>query len=125
MAAGEMGCHSATISPQVLDELAKLKYDGSKQPGEGVPKPQHVYKNAGPTPARLLKLAKTDPLASSGWDAAAADTTVDYLAKGGAALDQAIAKDPIAKARLEDALTLFTGGENRSKDKVEKAMAQA
>lgn len=33
MAAGEHGCHSATISPEVLNELAKLEYDGTKQPG--------------------------------------------------------------------------------------------
>ncbi|GJN76175.1 hypothetical protein PLIIFM63780_010214 [Purpureocillium lilacinum] len=123
MAAGELGCHSATISHTVLNELAKLKYDGSKQPGEGVPKPVHVYRDAGPTPERLRKLAQIDPLAAAAWDGKLASTDIDYLANGGAELTKAIEADPISKERLAIALELFTGGENRSKDKVEKALA--
>lgn len=122
MAAGELGCHSATISHTVLNELAKLPYDGSKQPGEGVPKPNHAYKHAGPTPARLQKLANIDPLAAADWDGKLASTDVDYLANGGAALAEAIAKDPIATTRLKDALELFTGGEERSKSKIETVL---
>lgn len=122
MAAGELGCHSATISHTVLNQLAELKYDGTKQPGEGVPKPVHVYKNAGPTPARLQKLAAIDPLAAANWDGKLASTDVDYLANGGAELAKAIEADPITKERLAVALELFTGGENRSKDKVEVAL---
>ncbi|EOO02401.1 putative transaldolase protein [Phaeoacremonium minimum UCRPA7] len=122
MAAGELGCHSATISHTVLNELAKLQYDGSKQPGEGVPKPVHVYKHAGPTPARLQKLAKIDPLAAADWDGKLASTDIDYLANGGEELAKAIAKDPIATTRLKDALELFTGGEERSKAKVEAVL---
>lgn len=124
MAAGEMGCHSATISHTVLDQLAKLTYDGSKQHGEGVPKPSHVYKFATPTPERLKKLAGTDPLAAADWDGKLASTDIDYLANGGEALQKAIAADPIATTRLKDALELFTGGENRSKSKVEEALKQ-
>jgi transaldolase len=125
MAAGELGCHSATISHTVLNKLAELKYDGTKQPGEGNPKPQHVYKNPAPVPERFRKLAKVDPLAAADWDGKLASTDTDYLANGGAELAKAIEADPITKSRLRDALELFTGGENRSKAKVEAAMQDA
>ncbi|KAH0499799.1 hypothetical protein TgHK011_006965 [Trichoderma gracile] len=122
MAAGELGCHSATISHTVLDQLAKLKYDGTKQPGEGTPKPVHVYKNPPPVSERLRKLAHIDPLAAAEWDGKLASTDIDYLANGGEELDKAIEADPIAKERLAIALELFTGGENSSKDKIEAAV---
>ncbi|KAF3798195.1 Transaldolase [Colletotrichum gloeosporioides] len=124
MAAGEMGCHSATISHTVLDQLAKLEYDGTKQPGEGTPKPVHVYKNAGPCPERLKKLANVDPLAAAEWDGKLASTDIDYLANGGAELTKAIEADPISTTRLSDALKLFIGGEERSKAKVEEVLKQ-
>lgn len=122
MAAGEMGCHSATISHTVLDKLASLRYDPSKQPGEGSPKPDHVYRNPAPVPNRLRKLASIDPLAPPGWDGKLASTDVNYLANGGEELTKAIEADPVSKERLAIALELFTGGENRSKDKVEAAL---
>jgi transaldolase len=99
-AAGELGCHSATISHTALNELAKLKYDGSKQPGEGVPKPVQY----GPTPERLSKLSAIAPLAAADWDGKLASTYIDYLANGGAELEKAIRKDPITVTRLADAL---------------------
>ena len=125
MASGELGCHSATISHTVLNQLAELKYDGTKQPGEGAPKPQHVYQSPGPTPERLKKLANVDPLAAADWDGKLASTDVDYLANGGAELAEAIEKDPVSTTRLADALKLFVGGEERSKAKVEAAMQEA
>lgn len=124
MAAAEMGCHYATISADVIKQLAQLPYDGSKQPGEGVPKPSHAYKNAGPTPPRLAKLSKTDPLAAANWDGKLASTEVDYLANNGAELEKAIEADPITKTRLFEALELFKGGELRSKAAIEEAMKQ-
>jgi transaldolase len=127
MAAGEMGCHSATISHTVLDQLAKLKYNASEQPGEGAPKPVHVYKNLGPTPARLIGLSKTDPLTTN-WDGTLASTDIDYLANGGAELEKAIESDPVTVDRLAYALKLFIGddetGETSSRKKCEEAMAQ-
>ncbi|PMD56074.1 aldolase [Hyaloscypha bicolor E] len=122
MAAGEMGCHHATISADVLTQLSKLSYDGSKQPGEGIPKPMHPYLNAGPTPSRLAKLSKTDPLAAADWDGKLASTGIDYLANNGAELQKAIEADPITKTRLYEALELFKGGELRSKAAIEGAM---
>ncbi|RDL36003.1 Uncharacterized protein BP5553_06615 [Venustampulla echinocandica] len=130
MAAGEMGCHHATISSDVLTQLSKLEYDGSKQPGEGVPKPTHAYKNggaykgAGPPPARLSKVAKTDPLAAAKWDGKLASTDIDYLANNGSELEKAIEADPVTKTRLFEALDLFKGGEMRSKAVIEEAMAR-
>ncbi|KAF7593230.1 hypothetical protein BBP40_011771 [Aspergillus hancockii] len=125
MAAGEMGCHSATISPQVLTELSKFPYDGSKQPGAGVPKPTHPnHQNAVPTAARLRKLATTDPLAAADWDGKLASTDIDYLANDGAELERAIKADPITVTRLKDALELFIGGENKSRVKIEEALKE-
>ncbi|KAI1063679.1 hypothetical protein LB506_005487 [Fusarium annulatum] len=124
MAAGEMGCHSATISHTVLEKLSKLPYDASKQPGEGLPKPVHAYKNANPLPERLKKLLSIDPLAGPDWDGKLASTDVDYLANSGAEIDKANEADKATKTRLADALTLFIGGEERSKAKVEAMLAQ-
>jgi transaldolase len=124
MAAGEMGCHHATISADVIKQLAKLPYDGTKQPGEGVAKPMHPYLKAGPTPTRLAKLAKVDPLAAAEWDGKLASTDIDYLANNGAELQKAIEADPITKQRLFDALELFKGGEMRSKAAIEQAIKE-
>ncbi|KAJ5098126.1 hypothetical protein N7532_005127 [Penicillium argentinense] len=122
MAAGELGCHSATISHQVLTELANLPYDASKQPGLGVNKPAHPYKSAAPTPERLKKLAQIDPLIGPNWDGRLSRTDIDYLANGGAELDKANEADPETKRRLREALTLFIGAEKRSQAKIEEAM---
>lgn len=123
MAAGEMGCHHATISPEVLTKLAALPYDQSKQPGEGIPKSTgYPYANAPPTPTRLAKLSKIDPLAPAGWDGKLASTNIDYLANNGAELQKAIEADPETKKRLFEALELFKGGEMRSKAAIEAAM---
>ncbi|KAK6224484.1 transaldolase b [Colletotrichum tabaci] len=129
MAAGEMGCHSATISHTVLDQLAKLPYDGAAQPGEGVPKPAHVYRDAGPLPERLRRLVDVDPLAPAGWDgkptaAAASAADVDYLADGGAKLQRAIEADAVTATRLADALKLFVGGEESSRAKIEEVLGK-
>jgi transaldolase len=122
MAAGEIGCHSATISHMVLTELANLPYDGSKQPGEGVPKPAHPYLNALPTPTRLAKIAQLDALANASWDGKLASTEIDYLANMGAELDKANEADAVTKQRLREALALFVAAEKRSQAKIEEAM---
>ena len=124
MAAAELGCHSATISHSILEELSKLQYDSSKQPGEGKPKPTHEYVDAGPLPVRLQKLVTIDPLAPADWDGKLASTEVDYLANNGSELQRAIAADPITQQRLNDALDLFKGAEARSRVKIEAAMAE-
>jgi transaldolase len=121
MAAGEMGCHSATVSHEVLNKLKSLPYDGPKPPGKFRAKPKHVYGDGHDVPERLQKLLKTDPLGK--WEPVRAD--VDYLANGGTALDSAIKGDPVVEQRLKDALELFTAAEERSKAKIEKIMTPA
>lgn len=126
MAAAEFGCHSATISPKLLDQLAELEYDATKQPGEGVPKPtpgvEH-YQSTRPTPVRLQKLATVDPVVAMEWDSKGTSNEVDYLANGGAELHKAIETDPIMKTRLADALDTFTEAENKSRAKIEAVLA--
>ena len=120
MAAGEMGCHSLTISFKVLTELSKLSYDASKRIGdEGKPKPAHAYANAGPLSPRLQSLMKIDPLAAPGWDGKLPSTDIDYLDNLGSELQKAILADGVAQKRMDDALDLFKGGEARSRVKIE------
>ncbi|OJJ96423.1 hypothetical protein ASPACDRAFT_125025 [Aspergillus aculeatus ATCC 16872] len=122
-AQGEIGVDSATVSKEVLEELARLPYDGTWQPGVGgVPKPQYPeHQNTVATPKRLQYLASIDPLVAS-WDGKLASTDTDYLANNGVALEDAIKADPIATARLGDALQLFIKVESQSKVLIEKAI---
>lgn len=123
MAAAEFGCHSATVGPKILDELARLTYDGSTQPGEGAPKPapgvEHYQASSGrPAPARLQRLLEAeDP------DAGLASTEVDYLADGGAALHKTFERDEVTRTQLAAALDMFTEAENKSKAKIEAVLA--
>ncbi|PSR77322.1 hypothetical protein BD289DRAFT_445513 [Coniella lustricola] len=133
MATAEFGCHSATISAKLLDELATLQYDEddasstTAQADKGImPKPApgvEFYQGLRQTPARLQKLAKVDPLAAADWDGQLASTEVDYLASGGAALHRAIEKDPIAQDRLAYALEVFSDAEERSRGKIEDVLS--
>jgi transaldolase len=128
MAAGEQGCHSATISYQVLNELASRTYDPAKQPHGGAadrPKPAHPYKDAPPLSARLAPLMKIDPLAAkpAEFTGQLASADVDYLADNGKALQEAIEADLTAKKRFADAMALFTAAEDRSKAKIEEVLA--
>lgn len=126
MAAAEWGCQSATLSPKMLDELAKLVYDGSKQPGEGSPKPDpgvEYYAGVRETPERLRSLVTVDPLAAAEWDGKLARTDVDYLADEGKELDIAIEKDPITKTRLAASLEMFKDAEIKSRAKIEAILS--
>ncbi|KAI0179708.1 transaldolase [Hypoxylon sp. FL1284] len=125
MAAGEMGCHSATISHTVLNELATRPYDASAQPGQGEPKRLHAYKDARVLPARFEPLLAIDPLSSENKAAIHEVSYVDYLADGGKKLDEAIVADPGTTRRLKVALELFASAESRSREKVERAMKEA
>ncbi|KAJ5087426.1 hypothetical protein N7456_011042 [Penicillium angulare] len=121
MASAEIGCHSATIPRQVLQELSQLKYDASQQPGEGLAKPPHPYLDAPPAPARLQKVLGVDPLTSN-WDGKLAGADIDYLADNGAILDKANEADPETKRRLSEALMAFVGAEKRSQAKIEEVV---
>lgn len=106
-----------------MDELSKLTYDGSKQPGEGKPKPSNVYAGY-KTPARLAEVSKVDPLAAAEIDAKIASTDINYLANDGEELQKAIKADPVTSQRLDDALKLFTSGLLESKAKIEECFEQ-
>ncbi|KAK6385668.1 hypothetical protein LTS17_001238 [Exophiala oligosperma] len=80
------GCHTANISHEVLNGLAKLPYDGSEQPAEGQPKSQHVYVTSGKLSDLLAKIVNDDPPAVADWDGKLADTKTDCLANEGAEL---------------------------------------
>ncbi|KAI1122654.1 hypothetical protein F5Y10DRAFT_270835 [Nemania abortiva] len=112
IAAGEMGCHSATVSHTVLDQLAKLRYNASEQPGEGETKPEQSLQNPlanGRTPGRPIEYRPSGGYV--GWQASAE-------------FQQAIENDPVAANRLADALQLFLGGgekgETSSRKKCER-----
>lgn len=124
MATAEMGCQSITLPPKLFEELSKLTYDPSKQPGEGLPKATNPGQNARVTPPRLQKLLEVDPLAPAEWDGKLASTSIDYLANDGAELEKAIQADPPAKNRLRDALEAFISAELKSKAKIEEAMGR-
>lgn len=121
MAAAEIGCHSATISAKVLEELSLLPYQSHEQPGEGVPKPLHPYSEMASSPGRLAKLAGTDPLAPSGCTEDL-DPAVDYLADSGINLDIANNADLETKRRLAQSLEGFIAAEKRSQVKIEALM---
>ncbi|KAJ5099795.1 hypothetical protein N7532_006796 [Penicillium argentinense] len=122
MAAGEIGCHSVTIPYRILKKLSERSYDSSQQPGKGVPKPDHPYLAAAPTPARLQTIAQLDPLAPKTWDGKLASDKIDYLADGGALLDKSNDADPETKRRLHEALEFFIEIETKSRAKIEEAM---
>ncbi|ERT00503.1 transaldolase [Sporothrix schenckii 1099-18] len=136
MAAGEMGCHSATLFHTAIRDLAAHPYTGAERPGGAVAAAACVPKPAADTPfykdrkapsARLQPLLSIDPLNTADPTKVAIDydtvTKVDYLADNGKLLDAAIEADPVAKDRLAAALTLFIACEKRSEDKVDKALA--
>ncbi|KAL3440163.1 hypothetical protein BJX65DRAFT_300674 [Aspergillus insuetus] len=122
MAASEIGCHSATLPHGVLKELAGLVYVATKQPGEGIPKPEHPYFNAPPNPARLAQLAGVDFFAPPSWNGELARADVDYLANNGESLDKANEADLETKRRLADALEGFIAMEEKSRKVIEDLM---
>ncbi|KAI1760251.1 transaldolase [Hypoxylon sp. FL1150] len=90
MAAGEMGCHGATISHTVLKELASRHHDTTRA---FYPPPNG---HRPPNPENKAELAKA--------------SRVSYLADDGKKLVEAIAADPETAKRLKITLDNFTGG---------------
>ena len=108
----------------MLEELCNTPV-GADLPNSYKPN-KYLYKsvNSGATPARLLDISKKDPLALAKLDQVA-NLHTDYLANGGAALEEACNNDSVTKSRLRDALELFIGFEAQSRDKIEAAIAEA
>ena len=114
VATAEMGIANATISAPILRDLIKTP---SSDPLVNTPRPNDVYANTSPLPARLTMLLKVDLLDST-WDGTYYDgkgESLDWLAENGKRLDEAIEKDLPAKTRLADALKFFVQEEEKSR----------
>ncbi|KAI9370911.1 hypothetical protein BJX61DRAFT_548654 [Aspergillus egyptiacus] len=128
LAQGEFGVDSATVSAEVLSQLAQLPYTSSSAPAGAIDVPKPAYpehqNSVAATPPRLAHLAATDPLAAADWDGKLASTEVDYLKNSGEELEKAIKADPIATARMGDALGLFCKVEGESRALIEAVMEE-
>ncbi|KAK5051036.1 hypothetical protein LTR84_003595 [Exophiala bonariae] len=120
IASAELGCHSATMSTAVIDELAATPYDKSLDFGEPVPKAEVPDRSIRTTPVRLQALLSSDSLQEAPFVRASIE--IDYLANGGANLIAAMGKDPVGLGRLQDAISLFVRAENASKQLIESLM---
>ncbi|KAK0369958.1 transaldolase, partial [Colletotrichum limetticola] len=118
MAMAEFGCEHATIPEDILLQLSMLDAGANPPPGNDAPKKTGV-----PSP-RIAHLASIDPLAGPDWDGKLAPTHVDYLADNGAALEKAIAVDPVTQRGLREALESFQANELQSKAAIEEMLKQ-
>ncbi|PSN74034.1 aldolase [Corynespora cassiicola Philippines] len=113
MAAGAMGCHSATFPADCIRDLAEVYYNAYDRPHDGTPKKEEYYKSATAIPKRLMQLVGDIP---------SFDKCKDYLAQNGALLDATIEKDSNIKRILNNALNLFRSQIGESRLKIEKAI---
>lgn len=120
-AAAELGCHSATLSPELLDELATTKYDSRLDLGSrrSKPQPEAFYSQLPPVSPRLQPLLMTDPLRKPTVHFEPVRIDIDYLANDAVGLVKALDSDPEGKRRLEDAIAMFVQAENASKKLIE------
>ncbi|KAL2068435.1 hypothetical protein VTL71DRAFT_16533 [Oculimacula yallundae] len=125
IATAEFGCHSATVSPTMFDELSSTSYDKSLDIGAVTLKAKREGSRASAvsTPTRLQHLLQSDPLTGNGFTQVS--TKVDYLASNGAALEMALSADPAGSTRLNDAIALFISAENASKEHIEGLMSSS
>ena len=126
-AAAELGCHSVTLSPDLLKELANTRYDGSLDLGSHRAKlePNAFYSQLPTTSTRLQPLLCMDPLKKSTDLFEPVRTEVDYLANDATELVKALDSDPEGKQRLEDAIAMFLQAENASKNLIESLINQS
>ncbi|EIW68077.1 hypothetical protein TREMEDRAFT_32879 [Tremella mesenterica DSM 1558] len=113
VASGEIGCWAVTLPPVLLKELAETPDDS---PPSGIPKPNHPYMHRPSLSKRLAHMVGLDPLAGKEWEGNQASLDVDYLADGGAALEEAMKKDAVVLPRLKQAVDLFNGREDEGKE---------
>ncbi|RGP67749.1 hypothetical protein FSPOR_5939 [Fusarium sporotrichioides] len=118
IAMAEFGCDHVTVPEDILLQLSLLD-------GEDNPPPGYVArKRVRDVSQRVIHLARTDPLAGATWDGKLPSTEVDYLVDNGAALERAIASDPITKRGLFEALEAFKENELQSRAVIEEALKQ-
>ena len=125
LASSELGCHSATISQDLLEELKTLTPGKITLPiSLKVALLQSPYADEVPIPSpRLGKLLTRDLDEQGGW--LANDLTVDLLADGGKVLDQALEKDSEAARMVKEALDMFIFCEEETKKLIKGAALAA
>ncbi|KAF5643407.1 transaldolase [Fusarium tjaetaba] len=115
LALAELGCHSATISQDLMEEFKTLTPGGIPLPvAPKVAAMKSPYAGGVPIPSpRLDELLTQDLAEERGWSAK--ELTVDLLADGGKALDQALERDSEAARMVKEALDMFIYCEEETK----------
>ncbi|KAJ9150894.1 Transaldolase [Pleurostoma richardsiae] len=121
LAMAELGCQHVTISAA---NLVALRETPDSLPPVTRPKPKHPYAELA-TPERLRVLSTVDPLAGPDWNGVLATMDTDYVADGGAKLDEFLRTDPVAGRRLRDATQFFLQAEDKARQAIEKQIAAA
>ncbi|KAJ5114810.1 hypothetical protein NUU61_000569 [Penicillium alfredii] len=118
MAMGELGCHHATISEDIIQQLSILSAEANPPPGA------NVFTETGIPSSRIIHLAKTDPLSGADWDGKLASTDIDYLAENGKELENAIQQDLVTARGVKEALEAFEANELQSKSAIQEVLKQ-
>lgn len=116
--AKDMGAQHITILGGVLKQLIEMQVPASEAQVTSA-KPVQAFVDDKTLNPAMLKSLGVDPLSPEG-KPFVVDYEVDYLANGGAALDEAIKRDPETAKRLKDSLDLFIAAEAVGKDAIEK-----
>ncbi|KAI5364630.1 Putative transaldolase/Fructose-6-phosphate aldolase, aldolase-type TIM barrel [Septoria linicola] len=120
MAMAELGCQHITISASNLKDLEQRPALPLTSTTSELRKSEHPHQQYRRF-ERLAKLLENDPfLGPLDQNITAEIGKVDYLNDGGRSLDEAIARDPIAKTRMDDALKLFADCEDQAKVVIEQ-----
>lgn len=114
----ELGCQHITISAAVLQ---MLKDTPDTLPKVDTEKSKHPYATLS-TAKRLKGLSQKDDLAGPEWNGVFATMDTDYIANGGAKLDEFIQADPIVKQRFNDANSFFLDAEDKARRAIEHEM---
>jgi transaldolase len=114
----EFGCDHVTVPEDILLQLSLLDAEENPPPGDVAQQSVQGVSD------RVAHLAETDPLAGALWNGKLPSTEVDYLADNGAALEEAIAADPVTRRGLSEALEAFKQNELQSRAVIEEALKQ-
>lgn len=126
IAGAELGCHSCTVSAEMLKELAATPYDAEIDPGKHQRKsvPECFYGKLPEPSSRLQPLLTSDPLSQSMDSFKRASLDIDYLVDGARELVKALESDHAGKNRLDDAISMFITAEMASKSLIESIIQQ-
>lgn len=118
--AKDMGAQHITILGGVIKQLLDTQVPASEAQVNQA-KPAKAFVNDKTLSAEMLKMLEVDPLNADG-KPFVVDYETDYIANGGAALDEAIKADPETQKRLKDSLDLFIAAEAVGKEAIEKVI---